>query len=199
MSAVIAVCGTNFCTFAADRRMVLPGEKGFIRANDETEKIFKVNDHVLLGMTGFFWRWEHLTDPLYKHSNLSGMSVSQVKDAEVSYLSEPRELPFQPRNYLIGGQESGTFVIYEVHYDGGIHIHKRSPVPPMFNFAMSVSLPRTSENLAPQVQVMVAAGLQKCSAHRELPPILRQSLMWLAERDNTIGPTQTVLSIFGRP
>lgn len=61
MSAVIAVCGTNFCTFAADRRMVIPDENTFLCANDETDKIFKVNDRVLLGMTGIFWRWEHLT------------------------------------------------------------------------------------------------------------------------------------------
>ncbi len=199
MSAVIAVCGTNFCTFAADRRMVIPDKNTFRCANDETDKIFKVNDRVLLGMTGIFWRWEHLTDPLDGCADLLSMSAAQVKDVVVAYLDRPKTMPFQPRNYLIGGTEAGSFVIYEVHYDGRIKVNKRTPLPPMFNFALSVSLPHTSENLAPHVQTMVASGLQRCSAHHELIPVLRRTLTWLSEQDDTIGPTQTVLSILSRP
>jgi hypothetical protein len=78
-------------------------------------------------------------------------------------------------------------------------VNKRTPLLPMFNFALSVSLPHTSENLVPHVQTMVAAGLQHCSAHHKLIPVLRRTLTWLSEQDDTIGPTQTVLSILSRP
>ena len=134
MSMVIAVCGTNFCTMAADSRRVDMSDLSVL--DEGTRKIFKLNPHVLLGVTGSFSQDEQLLDAVAGVADIEHASGKIVKNAIVAYLKK-RGLTIQ-RNYIVGCKlKDGTFMMYEIAVTPGIGkvtVTERAPtadgVPP---------------------------------------------------------------------
>ena len=89
MSAVIGVCGLNFCSFIGDRRRVTNGEKTWELIDDNTQKVFKLNNNVLFGMTGLYYTRDNILDPISSIQNLKKASVKSVVDAVISYINKP--------------------------------------------------------------------------------------------------------------
>ena len=121
MSAIIAICGMNYCAFVADLRITLYDKNSNpIGAVDNKEKIFKINDNVLYGATGMFDFGETFSSPLEMFANFNGLTVTAVCSAVKEYMLGNLEVlkRNQKRTYLIGGKNSsGKFILRVLKYD----------------------------------------------------------------------------------
>ena len=86
MSAIIAVCGNNFCSFIADTRRVVSSGDRFLFGDDDTQKIFKLNSNVLYGMTGLYDTHSSILAAVSAIQDLSHACVDDVKDCVLDYI-----------------------------------------------------------------------------------------------------------------
>lgn len=103
MSAIIGICGTNFCSFIANKRMVtnkFHSPNQMVVENEDFQKIFKINENMLFGCTGYFNKYESLFDPL-RLIGLNTVNLESIRNACVTYL-ERYQSTVQNRTYLIG-------------------------------------------------------------------------------------------------
>ena len=72
MSAVVAVCGTNYALMVGDGRLVKYDNGRVVEiASETTRKVFRLNDSVLLGVTGDYLGYNHIVDNIVKRDNSS--------------------------------------------------------------------------------------------------------------------------------
>lgn len=193
MSMVIAVCGTNFCTMAADSRRV---DMSDLSVSDEgTRKIFKLNPHVLLGVTGLFSHGEQLLDAVAGVADIEHASGKIVKNAIVTYLKK-RAMIMQ-RNYIVGCKlKGGTFMLYEIVVapeTGKVTVTERAPTKTQ-NFAISLAVPPQING----VDIIASAqrGILTCKTHTDLEICLRALVRKAATMDNTVNDSVMIESIF---
>ena len=103
MSVVIAVCSNKFCTFIADqRKIVWPDLQSQVVADEHFHKVFKINDHLMLGGAGTFRIGESICDAI-GHAE----TIDDAFDNIYKYLDELRhhDLLTAQREYLLGGKD----------------------------------------------------------------------------------------------
>lgn len=123
MSIVIGVCGVNFCTFVSDGRVVGFDKEGDPDKvfSDSTRKAFKINNNLLLGVTGKFSN-EGLLDILGPFPDFSVLTMAIVHKEIMRYF-EKNHSKLTSRQYLLGGRDNkGNFCAYGYRYTG-------APVP----------------------------------------------------------------------
>ena len=171
MSAIIGICGENFCSFIADTRLTAYFKKGHKTANDKTQKIFKINKCVLFGMTGVFWKNEKILAPLDIYPDHSVVTLRMAYKAVIEYIEgEKYEMP-PMRNYMIGGKDSkGKFCIYEVQVNFKtyeIETTLRIPEPPNTNYGISCGLPSKLHGREDELVDMVGKCILSSKTHGE--------------------------------
>ena len=193
MSMVIAVCGTNFCTMAADSRRVDMSDLSVL--DEDTHKIFKLNPHVLLGVTGFFSKDEQLLDAVAGVTDIGHASGKIVKNAIVAYLKK-RALTMQ-RNYIVGCKlKDGTFMLYEIAATpeaGKVTVAERTPTKTQ-NFTISLAAPPQIDGA--DIISSAQRGILACKTHADLEVGLRALIRKAATMDDTVNDSVMIESIF---
>lgn len=116
VSAIIGVCSNNFCAFLADNRRVSYVKDGIRFEDDDTQKIFRLNDSILYGMTGVYAADETISDAIQAIKNVKHATIDDIRDTVLDYLKERKYSIPPSRNYLIGGKmPNSSFRIYEIH------------------------------------------------------------------------------------
>ncbi len=199
MSAVIGVCGENFCTFFADSRKIESVGSEFQVANDNTKKIFKFNEKVLFGATGLFRRDEEMLLP-FKGTNRKKLTVGDALKAAQLYareIADNGESPLFTRNYLIGGKCGRKFCVHEIHINPETRKVELGLKQPRHNeFGVSVCLPR---DLAAQVDKWtskVEDCIKSSRTHDEMIRKVKRVITEMAEMDTSVGGEVYTLSIF---
>lgn len=198
MSMIVGVCGTNFCTFISDGRLVaFQGTKRSSVLSDDFRKIMKVNPRVILGVTGFLAQESKIDDALSALPDPEHASVKIVRNAVCSHIKMHTDtLP--PCNYLIGGkQNDGSFLIYELQFSADtrkITEVIRRPTPQQ-NFAISLALPMGTGN---QAQMLHDIGqlVTGVRTHEEMVRYVGGVIQVVADHDSTVGKTIFSESVF---
>lgn len=189
MSTVIGVCGINFCLFAADTRMVTEQNGSLVFHNDDTKKIFKINQNVLFGATGLFHANETIIKPLEFFPNPNVVTVSNAQAATLDYMRQHLST-LSVRNYLIGGKnDSGEFSLTYLHYNKATHnidVQVFKPVPP-HSFAIICALPASLEPDAQRYQDLVGQLVNQCTSINDLVEGLAKIIRDIADKDASVG------------
>lgn len=199
MSAVIGICGVNFCSFLADRRLTTTygGETKIV--TDDFHKIFKINDHVLFGATGMFERIEAIVEPLGSFRKWNDLTVQAALNATVQYAEKHLYTMPLARNYLIGGKdETGRFCMHEVHINFEkcvVETHDRTPKPPTSNFGVSCCLPPRLTGRVEEYTGIVGECITSSTRHKEMLEKAAGVIGQIAEQDMTVGKQVEALTI----
>lgn len=202
MSVIIGICGVNFCTFWSDKRRVhYRQDMSFEVVNDNTQKIFKLNDRVLFGAAGTFRGAEDISAPILSIPDIEHASVKIVKNAVVDYLKKQNRLcgNLTVRNYLIGGkQNNGTFIIYNVHWNPDaqkVEVSEYAPHPPASTFALSMALPNCDQQYISMCENAASDCIRISSTDRQLDVNISNLIRKISETDRTVSPESMSLQI----
>lgn len=191
MSAIIGVCGTNFCSFVADKRRVEDSVNGIKVVDDNFEKIFKINDRVMIGATGWFGSDETILAPLDVYPDKSVVTIRTALREILRYIEENKTQIHRDRNYLIGGKDNkGTFCIVEVHVDGessSVTGMNRVPQPPEYNYAVSCALPASLAGKEDEYISKVGGCINASSTLDDMVVKVKGIIRGIANIDKSVG------------
>ena len=200
VSAIIGVCGVNFCSFLADTRRTYNSHFCY-KINDETtSKILKLNDRVLYGMTGLYdTEKETITSAIDEMGELVSATPEDVLASVLSYLDKHKyEIP-RMRNYLVGGKEkSGKFVMFEVHMNFDTYkpeVTKRAPVADQSNYGVSLLLPPKAIQYAEAIMAEVERAITSSTKHDEMLQKAATVIGHIADIDETVNKTIEAVSV----
>lgn len=200
MSAVIGICGENFCSLIADERKTVNQGMGYRVVDDDFQKIFKINNRVLLGVSGLFGIEEKLTAPLDVYRDTRELSLRSVYKAVMSYLDRYRYQIHMPRNYLVGGKDNkGRFCIYEVHFNVETQEAEtvmRMPEPPNSNYAVSCALPHELARETETVLAEISDRITDSKRHDEMIEKVSDLILDLSELNGSIGKNVCSLTVY---
>ncbi len=198
-SAVIGVCGENFCTFFADSRKIESVGSESQVANDNTKKIFKFNEKVLFGATGLFQKDEEMLTP-FKGTHRKKLTVDDTLKAAQLYakkIAGNNALSSLTRNYLIGGKCGGRFCIHEIHINPGTREVELGIKQPGHNeFGISVCLPRDLTAQVDKWTSKVEACIKSSRTHDEMIRKVKRVITEMAGADTLVGGEVYTISIF---
>lgn len=201
MSLIIAVCGTNFCSFVADNRLVR--YKGFYSGpkfvSDNYQKIFKINDRILLGVAGKFYTEFDPLAPLKVYPDKSVLTMRMAAKAIIDDFSSASFDMVSGLKYMVGGKDNkGRFCICEItpnHSTGIFQAEWKYPNPPAQNFAVSVALPSsllaTQNELLDEVETAITSNTRHDQMMKDLGLLVRKT----ADKDMTVGKKVTYLTV----
>lgn len=204
VSAIIGVCSTNFCSFVADKRKVLFPDNNTISKsvfdNDNTDKIFQVNDRVLFGAAGIFYHNEAILDPLTGFRNMEDITLRLAIRATKEYIKRSCFPEGLSRTYMIGGKDNrGRFCIYEIHLNwetGNIDVVERSSDSPEGNYGVSILVPNSLFSKKSFYLDMVSGCITGSTTHGELMKKLSRIISSMADEDESIGKDTMILDVF---
>lgn len=200
MSAIIGICGINFCSFVADRRLTTTYEGRTKIVSDDFHKIFKINDHVLFGATGLFERIEAIVEPLGSFRKWGNLTVQDAYEAAVLYAEKHLYTMPMARNYLVGGKDdAGRFCMREIHinFDKGIvETHDRTPHPPSSNFGISCCLPLRLNGAIDDYVDTIDRCVTSSSRHTEMLQKVSGVIAQIADQDMTVGKQIEALTVY---
>ncbi len=199
VSAVICVCGTNFCTLWGDTRRTINIGTDLVFENDTTEKVFKLNSRVVYGVTGLFKKDETVLTPVASIKNMETASLKDVKNAVLSYLETRKDGEMGlPANFVIGGKDSsGVFCVYEIHFNietREVEVTARRPT--IFkNFATSVLLPHKAAGFLDYYFEQLGNAVNTCRTHKELLQRVSRIAASIADLDDTVNRKITSVTV----
>ena len=122
MSAIIGICSTQFCLLVADRRLVSIQNASTVVANDDTDKIFKINNDLIYGATGVFVDGEDFLEPLKCFSSFENITLDMALNAIKDYTICNFQMidSCNARNYILGGKQDSKYYMCIIHYNGKI-------------------------------------------------------------------------------
>ena len=193
MSAIIGVCGVKFCAFIADMRVVTIDENDNENfANDNTQKIFKLNDNVLFGATGRFNRSEDFFSPLRRFSNFKGLTITAVCAAVKEYMYGNMDIlkRNKARTYLIGGKDSsGTYTLRIIKYDAAnnkIVYEDRTPMSAKTT-SYALALPAQAQLQEPKFTLMLHGVIKNSTSVQHVADGARAIIREIAKVDSTVS------------
>ena len=200
MSAIIGICGENFCSFIADTRLIANFAEDHKTISDTTQKIFKINECVLFGMTGLFRAGEKVLAPFDIYQDHSVITLRMAYKAVIDYIEKNKYEMLPPRNYLIGGKDNkGKFCIYEAQVNFNTYEAEailRIPEPPTTNYGISCSLPPKLCSRSDEFVGMVGNCVTSSNTHGEMIEKVSGVIGKIAELDDTVGGNVSALSVF---
>lgn len=199
VSAVICVCGTNFCTLWGDTRRTTNVDGKWIIENDKTQKVFKLNDRVVYGVTGVFDRSETLLTPIESIKDIQHAKLTDVRDAIVEYLNTKRDAIVDlPSNFVVGGRDSsGVFCVYEIRFNTSTReVDVTARRPTIFkNFATTIMLPKKAESFLDYYFDQINTAVNSCRTHKELVAKVAKMTASVADLDDTVNRDITVVTV----
>ncbi len=200
MSAIIAICGKDFCTFVADLRLVSIDENGNTKFNnDNTEKIFKLNNQLVYGATGVFNNSETFFSPLKLFKDYSYLTVNSVCCAVKEYMFSNLTMlkRNKARTYLIGGKDNnGKFTLRVIKYDAPLNkIIEEDYTPPENGVAFCLSLPTQAKLYEEQYKLMVEKAIVDSSKDIDLVKNTASIIREIAHVDSTVSEKAMALIV----
>lgn len=116
MSVVVNVCGSNFTLMVSDNRLVRYDENNNIQiVSEEFKKIFRINENVLVGITGDAVQCQNVLITLQK-SDPSKLNLIQVKEIITNTLKAAKnEINMLGVKIIVSGrQPNGNFMTYVI-------------------------------------------------------------------------------------
>ncbi len=193
MSAIIGVCGVEFCAFIADMRVVTIDENDNEKfANDNTQKIFKLNDNVLFGATGRFNRSEDFFSPLKCFSTFNGLTITAVCTAVKEYMSGNMGIlkRNKARTYLIGGKgSSGTYTLRVIKYDATNNkiVDEDYTPPSAVTTSYALALPTQAKLQEPRFTLMMGEVIRNATTVQEVADGAKLVIREIAKVDSTVS------------
>lgn len=200
MSTIIAVCGNNFCTLVADKRKTTYNESGPCIEDDNFDKIFKINDRVLFGVTGIMWE-KDILEPLNIYPDKSIITLRQTYKAALEYLDKKfvQTKSKTPRNYIVAGKDNkGIFTIYKLHYDiyeCKIETEIYSASNGIFGIAFAAPEGFSPENISKAIK-KIELSVQNSTTHESLVGYLSEVIKQISDVNPTVGKNISVLNIY---
>lgn len=201
VSAVIGICGTNFCTLFGDTRRTVNDGLKYSFVDDETHKVLKINDNTLYGMTGLYdAKNETITSAIDGIPNLATATPRDVLDNVLAYLERYKHKIPKLRNYIIGGKDSsGRFVMYDVHMNFETFqpvVTSRTPRLNTESFGISCLFPEGVFEDTPKYTKMVSDALLSSKTHGEMMQKISSVIGEIADVDDTVSHTIEAVSVF---
>ena len=200
MSAIIAVCGKTFCAFVADLRLVSIDENGDIRFNnDNTEKIFKLNNQLVYGATGIFNSNETFFTPLDFFEDYTYLTVNPICAAINEYMFSNLSMlkRNKARTYLIGGKDNnGEFTLHAIKYDATTNtIINEDYTPSEDGITFCLSLPSQAILYEENYKSMVKKAIINSSTDLDLVKNTSSVIKEIAKMDSTVSEKSMAIVI----
>lgn len=191
MSAIVGICGVNFCTFVSDGRLSKLNENFKFDGvqKDDFQKIKKVNDKIIYGAAGFLGRKDGILDPFKSLYTKKNLTMSAARDLVFKYMTENKsQSPL--RTAMLGGKtENGKFCIYLFRMsaiDEEPTVELFQPEPPVKNFAAAFTVPMCCRVPANNL-IGSKFDMSKVSTHSELLTKMDEFVSELSKIDQSIG------------
>lgn len=115
MSVVLAVCGSNFCKFMSDGRLVRYDEcKNIVLIHQESfPKVFKVNNNLLIGVSGDVLKAYNVVKEVMEHPKVNELSLEQIRNIIVNK-GNSQTYDLLSVQILLGGKNSKN--LFEFRY-----------------------------------------------------------------------------------
>lgn len=199
MSTIISICGNNFCTFVGDTRRGEITPSGWVYHDDETQKVFKINDRVLFGMTGAYLKDEDIRAAIAGLKSKKNASVEDVKSCVFGYLNKNKKRFTATRTYFVGGKiRSGEFCIHEIRFDVDTRKITFDTWKPsgLSNFGVTCSLPAEMSDRMGHYIERIEHTIRGCVSHGELTDKVVDIIGSIADESESVGRGATVVSVF---
>ena len=204
MSAIIGICGENYCLFVADRRRVGFNEDGTLYVlNDSTSKIFRANDRLLFGCTGIYEESERTNSLLRFADNMRELRVEDGTDLAAKYIDAKKKdnFPIGMRTYIFGGKNrDGQFCMITNKYNPSDRTLERTEFnPPLAggNVATVILLPHDIRKCESYYNDLLEEKLKACASIDAVKSAARNVIREIAEDSDTVSYATENLIIFG--
>lgn len=120
MSIVIGVCGEGFCTLFSDNWSIVPADGSWMVRTESTQKIFRINERLILGATGVFEAGEDICGPLRGLGSPENLRLTEASAALIQFMDQDhkRLQLLEHRNYLLGGVNlRGQLCLWQLHFN----------------------------------------------------------------------------------
>lgn len=199
VSAVIGICGANFCSLLGDtRRTTNKNNTIYAFHDDQTQKVFKLNDRLLYSLTGQIRNTETLLTPLSSIEDLSKATLDDVYNAVLADFEDKKYTMPYSRNYVIGGRDLlGKFTMIYIHcnfetFKPEIQVYK----PNDGQFAVVCALPPRLHDEVDNYIGMVGKAISGCRTHQEMLGKAATVIGKIADIDDTVNHNVQVVSVF---
>ncbi|WP_294496920.1 hypothetical protein [uncultured Gemmiger sp.] len=182
MSAILAVCGENFCAMASDGRMVEePATLGKPHIlTEELPKLRKVNRNVCVGFAGDTLAAVQAVNALDEY-NVQYLTFEKVVKVLCARLREINVLPLGVR-FLVGGRgRKGGFQMATFSTDNGCQPEIRPAQPGAFLIEGACA----HTDVAPLLDEYLRAGAEKWRTLDDIAASLEDCIRAIAARDET--------------
>lgn len=197
MSAIIGVCGSNFCSLIADTRRTTNYDGVYVPTDDSTQKIFRMNDNLIFGATGYYNFGEAILAP-FDGLDTSKMNKDTALQSILDYLEQKKFIIPMMRNYIIGYKDaSGTFGLCDIHMN--FETYKPEVTEKRIHhgndFAISCLLPPKVSLKQTYYLDLVGQAVKLSKTNDELYQYVAAIIRDIADIDDSVGKTVRVVSI----
>ena len=192
MSTIIGICSSKFCLLVADRRSVSIHDGSISLINDKTDKIFKLNDDVVYGVTGVFAEGEELLDPLNCLNNNKNITLNKVLNAIKNYTIDkfPIIKSCKHRNYIFGGKQNGKYHLCIIQYNAQTEKFEYNEFTPTGDgIDYHIILPNNAIPFENELKSDMSEIFTKAKTVDELILETVKVIAKIADIDNTVGKT----------
>ncbi len=202
MSVIIGVCGTNFCTFVSDGRLVAYKGDEWTVSREDFKKIVQINDDLIYGATGVFREDEDILDPLKPYPDKNRLTMDSAYKAIIEHAEKIKYRIPCARNYLLGGKDkNGEFVLCEVHINFETYAVEAAVRKPeritasASTFCISCALPLSLTSEKEMWVDKVEKCVRSSTYHREMVDKISNLIREIADKDETVGKRICVLTV----
>mgnify|MGYP004511397573 CR=1 FL=1 len=195
MSAVILICGSNFCAIAGDTRLTGYKDNNSYIENNKFHKVFQLNKNVIYGVTGYFneedginpFKDEYITDKNYFIEN----AILEIQ----KFRKRCEKLP--PQTFLLAGKsKNGSFAAGVLAFTNGERECKPDlAVPIGGQYWLRFSIPNIKIEAAQDIiqhkieKTMPFPSLNVLTSH------MKNTIKQISRMDNTVNSNIDILTI----
>lgn len=205
MSVIIGVCGLNFGLFIADKRMVTVCKDKVYFKNDDTEKIIRLNEHVVFGATGIFDSDESIDQPFLSWPNVNDLDFDLACQIvkEHCRMITARIKSHGHRAYIIGGKTiDGKFKMCNMRLDSiskqfvtQIHTPTESTAPLCYCISLPPKAASDQYRFELLLKTLLCDTAKKNGSIDDLIRGIQDIIAYISDIDETVGKTYTSLLI----
>lgn len=191
LSAVVMVCGTNFCTFVSDGRCVKFDKNGKIigiRA-DDFQKIFKLNEKLIYGTSGQFNLDGDILAPFDEYPDKSVLTMNMAIKCIERHL-ERCNYGIGDRTFLLGGKNNkGQFQLNTfVHKSSFSPVEKEVLIPSDGQFYVKTAIPPdVNQDDIRKLLNKNIYGTSPWSSLDDLKSHMRDTIIDISKINNSVG------------
>ncbi len=199
MSILIGICTERFCLLFGDtRRVDYDGDRKKV-LDDETQRIFKVNERVLFGMIGSAGGMEALFAPLRGFQDKDAITMRLAVRATEGYLKRNLGALGGPRGYLvIGSDNRGRFCSHELRADpetGAVETTVRQPELPDEPYSVACMLPPDLAGDREGILQQIGRAARDAGDPEELAQRVCRLIREISKKETSVGKNINVYMI----